>query len=196
MKKTFLVVLVAVFAISYQAKAQLGVKVGYNFAKQSGDVQDGYSDKSLNNVFFGAFMEKDIIPLLDIRIGAEFSPKGSRAENGDLFDEWKINYLEIPVQAKLKLGPVYALGGVYGAYALGGKYEDQDGSADIDFDALELKRFDYGMKFGAGVQTGLGPLHIFAQAEYSFGLQNLSKMDGVDTKNTVLSVSAGLVIGF
>lgn len=202
MKKTLLVMFIAVFAISYQANAQLGVKVGYNFAKTSGDIEDGYSEKSLNNLHFGAFLEKDLIPLLDIRLGAEFSPKGSRVENGDYFDELKINYLEIPVQAKVKLGPIYALGGVYGAFALKGSYEFDDpllGTGkddDINFDDYELKKFDYGMKFGAGVQVGLGPLHAFAQAEYSFGLQNLSKMDGVDVKNKVISVSAGVVLGF
>ncbi|NJO88811.1 MAG: PorT family protein [Chloroflexia bacterium] len=113
-------VFIAIFATSYHANAQLGVKLGYNFAKQSGVVSDGYSEKSLNNVLFGAFMEKDVIPLLGIRIGAEFSPKGVKGENGDYFEELKINYLEIPVQAKVKLGPLYVLGGVYGAFALKG----------------------------------------------------------------------------
>jgi hypothetical protein len=176
MKKTLLVMFIALFAISYQSQAQLGVKLGYNFAKMSGFETGGADEKSLNNVVFGAFMEKDLIPLLDIRLGAEFSPKGIRIESGSDFSELKINYLEIPVQAKVKLGPVYALGGVYGAFALKGAYEEESGGIstkddDIDFDAWELKKFDYGMKFGAGVQVGLGPLHAFAQAEYSFGLQ-------------------------
>ncbi|NJO88812.1 MAG: hypothetical protein HC831_07530 [Chloroflexia bacterium] len=68
--------------------------------------------------------------------------------------------------------------------------------SNINFDDYDLKKFDYGMKFGAGLQTGLGPLHAFAQAEYGFGLQNINKGDGDDIKNNVFSVSAGVVIGF
>ncbi len=190
---------IAVFAISYQANAQLGVKLGYNFAKQSGSELTGMSEKSLNNLMFGAFLEKDLIPLLDLRIGAEYSPKGTKYEGGGYYTQAKINYLEIPIQAKLKLGPVYALGGVYGAYALSGKSEtDIPGqeNSDIKFDN-DYKRLDYGMKFGAGFQTGLGPLHIFAQGEYSFGLADINDFGSGDAvKNNVISVSAGVVLGF
>ncbi len=201
MKKTLLVMFVALFAISYQSKAQLGVKLGYNFAKMSGLDTGGADEKSLNNLVFGAFMEKDLIPLLDIRLGAEFSPKGMRVESGSDFSELKINYLEIPVQAKVKLGPFFVLGGVYSAFALKGSYEQEflgvtSKDDNINFDDYNLKKFDYGMKFGAGVQVGLGPLHAFTQVEYSFGLQNLNKGDGDAIKNNVLCVSAGVVLGF
>ena len=196
MKKIAFIFLAVMLIGSFQAKAQLGVKIGYNFAKMSGDVSDGYSEKSLNNVCFGAFFEKDLIPLLDIRAGVDFSPKGYREENGDMYNQAKINYLEIPVQIKLKVGPIYALGGVYGAYAMKGKYETETVSVDVDFDQMEMKRIDYGMKFGVGFQVGLGPLHAFAQGEYSFGLQNLNKTDGEDSKNKVICVSAGVVLAF
>ena len=191
---------IAVFAISSQTNAQLGVKLGYNFAKISGADGSGTDEKSVNNVLLGAFFEKDLIPLLDLRVGAEFSPKGIRLEGGGDFDQIKINYLEIPVQAKLKIGPVYALGGVYGAFALKGEneyeYSGVGGTDEIDFDDWELKKFDYGMKFGGGFQFGFGPLKAYTQAEYSFGLQNISKTDGEEWKNNVFSVSAGVVVGF
>ena len=163
MKKITIIVFVALFGLTIQANAQLGVKLGYNFAKMSGDTEPGYTEKSLNNMLFGAFFEKDLIPFLDLRLGVEYSPKGYKEESGDLYNEWTLKYIEIPVQAKVKVGPVYALGGVYGAFATKGTLETQIGSADIDFDVVQLKKFDYGMKFGAGVQFGAGPLHIFAQ---------------------------------
>ncbi len=199
MKKTLLVLFIAIFAISYQTKAQLGFKLGYNFAKQSGTDAPGMSEKSLNNLILGAFYEKDLIPLLGLRIGAEYSPKGTKFEGGGFYTQAKINYLEIPIQAKVKLGPVYALGGVYGAYALGGKYESDipgQEDSDIKFDK-DYKRLDYGMKFGAGFQTGLGPLHVFAQGEYSFGLADINDSGAGDAiKNSVICVSAGVVLGF
>ena len=190
---------IAVFAISYQASAQLGVKIGYNFAKQSGTEFPGMSDKSLNGMLFGAFMDKDLIPLLDLRVGLEYSPKGVKLEGGGFYAQTQLNYLEIPIQAKVKLGPVYGLGGVYGAYALSGKNEtDVPGveNTDVDFDN-ELKRLDFGMKFGAGLQFGVGPLHVFGQAEYSIGLADINNSGAEDAiKNNVFSVSAGIVVGF
>ncbi len=69
--------------------------------------------------------------------------------------------------------------------------------ADVDFNAIKLKKFDYGMKFGLGFQFGLGPVHIFAQGDYSFGLLNLNDSGtGSDIKNTVIGASAGVLLGF
>jgi hypothetical protein len=200
MKKIVLFAVAAMLVGVFQANAQLGVKLGYNFAKLSG-VDYGTADEKFNNNFaFGAFYEKDLIPLLDLRLGLDFSPKGNKVEAGD--DEYKmtVNYLEIPIQAKVKLGPIYALGGVYGAYALGGKNEATVGgvsvSEDIDFDDQELKRLDFGMKFGLGFQLKLGPVGVFAQGEYSFGLQNINDGEGDAVKNKVISASIGALIGF
>ncbi|MDF1547825.1 MAG: porin family protein [Bacteroidales bacterium] len=200
MKKIAFIFLAALLIGNFQAIAQIGGKIGYNFAKQSGQETPGMSEKSLNNVMFGVFLDKDLIPLLDLRVGLEYSPKGTRFELDDLYIQGTYSYLEIPVQAKIKLGPVYALGGVYGAYALKGKSENNllgvVVETDVDFDNAEMKRFDYGMKFGAGFQLGLGPLHAFAQVEYGIGLQNLNKGDGDAIKNNVLTGSVGVILGF
>jgi len=116
-----------------------------------------------------------------------------------------LNYIEIPIQAKVKVSHFYALGGFYGAYAINGKaksrteilnivYTTDD---DLDFENEEIKKIDFGMKFGAGVQFGIGPVNIFAQGEYSFGLQNINDdKNGDELKNNVLAVSAGILIGF
>ncbi|MBN1253100.1 MAG: hypothetical protein JXR51_02465, partial [Bacteroidales bacterium] len=66
MKKIFLLV---VFSLSLAAlsTAQFGVKAGMNFAKMSGAEIDGLDQVSLNNFHAGVFMEKDIIPLINIR---------------------------------------------------------------------------------------------------------------------------------
>lgn len=204
MKKTFIILVSAVLFLSFQAKAQLGVHIGYNFAKVSGIESTGFDEKYLANPSAGLFFEKDLIPLLNIRLGAAYSPKGYHLAVDDFYTKSSVNYLEIPVLAKVKLGPVYALGGVYGAYALNGKTKNHyevlgilvDEEKDLDFDNEQIKRFDYGMKFGLGVQVGVGPLHVFAQGEYSFGLQNLNDGDGDELKNNVLGVSAGVLIGF
>ncbi len=210
MKKLLLVTLVAVFAFSYNANAQIGVKLGYSFARQTEHIAkmpgvnlDDYK-KSLNSFCAGIFFDKDLAPLLDLRVGLDFAPKGLKLKKDEVDVSSKINYLEIPILAKVKLGPVYGLGGVYGAYALNGKFSGKlpgfagkfiEIDEDLNFDDKGAKRMDYGLKFGAGLQMGLGPLHAFAQVEYSYGLANISQVKDVSTHNSVLAVTVGVLFG-
>ena len=201
MKKITFILTAAIVMLAFQSKAQLGIHVGYNFAKITGmDIPSGVDNKFLANPSGGLFIEKDLIPLLDLRLGLMYSPKGQYLSEGDLSHKLVLNYLEIPVMAKVKFGPVYAIGGVYGGYTLNGKsIVDMAGvkvEEDIDFANDEIKRFDYGLKFGLGVQTGIKIVKIFAQADYSMGLQNLNDGEGDEMKNSVIGVSAGVILGF
>jgi hypothetical protein len=202
MKRKIILLVGTFLFISFSIHAQLGLQIGYNMAKMIGaEVPVGASEKYLGNISGGAFFEKDIIPFLDIRIGVMYSPKGMRWEvDNDNSLKATLNYIEVPVLAKIKIGPVYALGGAYGAYALNGKSKFTaagiETKTDIDFDADEIKRFDYGLKFGLGAQAGLGPIHLFAQVEYTFGLQNINDGQGDEMKNSVIGASAGVLIGF
>ncbi len=201
MKKLVIIALLFFIIGTDQSHAQLGIKLGYNFAKLGGkDLTQGYSEKSLNNFHAGIFFDKDLIPLIDIRVGLDYSPKGFKEVNGDLYNQVKLNYLELPILAKLKLGPVYGLGGFYGAYAINGENKAHllgiDITEAVEFDTDKINRFDAGMKFGLGFQIGLGPVHVFAQTEYSFGLMNVSSKDNTDYKNNVFGVAAGVLLGF
>jgi len=202
MKKNLFILIAAIFLLSIQSQAQIGLHVGYNFSKLSGiTVPTGVDETYLSSFTAGAFYDKGLIPLLGVRIGLMYSPKGSHLESGDDYSKNILNYLELPVLAKVKLGPLYGLGGFYGAYALSGKSKYSiagvEESEDLDFDANDIKRMDFGMKFGLGLQFGLGPVHIFAQGDYSFGLNNLNDSGiGNEIKNNVIGVSAGVLLGF
>jgi len=188
MKKITLL-LVFITIISIPSFAQFGVKAGMNFAKMT-DL-----DESLSNFQGGIFWDKDFIPLLDFRVGLDYSPKGGSLSDANSSIETQLNYLELPVMAKLKLGPVYALGGLYGAYAMSGTYTILNVEEDLDFD--NVSRWDAGMKFGLGFQLKLGPIGAFIQGGYSFGFVDLNKSSaGGELKNTsVLSVSVGVLLG-
>ena len=194
------ILFVAIFSLSFVvvSNAQIGVRAGMNFAKTDGINLD--NEKFLTNFHLGAFMDKDIIPLLKLRFGLNYSPKGFKYDTDDDNNSQTVyNYLEIPILAKIKLGPLYALGGVYGAYALNGQTEgvvagvNVDG--EVDFDVSNISKSDYGMMFGIGMQVGLGPLHVFGQVDYSYGLKNLNEGIGDDIKNNVIGVSVGVLIG-
>lgn len=192
MKKITLL-LVFITIISIPAFAQLGLKVGMNFAKMTN------ADKSLNNFQAGIFMDRDFIPLLKFRIGLDYAPKGAAFESSLINSTTQINYLELPVLAKVKLGNLYGLGGFYGAYAISGTstvtVAGVKTESDINFD--NMSRLDAGMKFGLGAQFKLGPLGAFAQGSYSFGFIDLNTSGvGGELKNTgVLSFSVGVLLG-
>ncbi len=222
MKKFLLITLLSVFAFGYTADAQIGFKLGYLFSKQTGEVaglstlkdakKDDYK-KSQGAMCAGVFFDSKLAPLIGLRVGLDYAPKGYKIKSdkleglgslGEIEANSKINYLEIPVLAKVKIGPVYGLGGVYAAYAINGKFSIDKvpdivqkylKPQDYDFDDKDYKRMDYGLKFGAGLQMGLGPLHAFAQVEYSYGLANISQIKDFSAHNSALAITVGVLLG-
>lgn len=207
--KTLIITLIAI-TFTLQSNAQLGVQLGANFAKIEGyspriaGVEiSGLSEKYHSNISGGVYFDKDLIPLVDMRIGVMYSPKGALYANEDIFVQTGLNYIEVPIQAKIKAGPVYVLGGAYGAYALSGFEKNQielggilvESNNEINFDDSDYRKEDFGLKFGLGLQFGVGPLHIFVQGDYSMGLLDIFNGDDVYT-NKVLGATAGINIGF
>ncbi len=42
---------------------------------------------------------------------------------------------------------------------------------------------------------GLGPVHAFAQLEYSYGIANVSRVDNTTSHNSALTASIGVLLG-
>ncbi len=118
----------------------------------------------------------------------------------------KLNYLEIPVLAKLSIPtqgsikPVFLLGPAL-ALKLSAKTKgeakgetiDESGSEDISSD---VKDFDFGVVVGAGVDYELASGgKVTVDGRYTLGLTNVSDIEGaeedLDAKNAVISVMIG-----
>ena len=108
------------------------------------------------------------------------------------------NYLEIPLNLAY-LFPIndksdfFIQAGPFLGYALSGKEEIGSESESIDFEESMLKRFDYGVGFGAGVQFG----SIVASLNYQLGLANLNDDPDYDAtfKNKVFQISLAYMFG-
>ena len=115
--------------------------------------------------------------------------------------------IEIPLQARYifeqeSFSP-FVGAGVYAAYAFSGKatyiFEDEDSkskeSEDLKFgtdESDDLKPFDAGLQFSAGVNTG----QLEFALTYELGLANLATFTEFDNKakNRVLMITAAYLI--
>ncbi len=211
MKKFFLfaVVLFAVLSLN----AQFGIKGGLNISGMSTDISVDGSKMGLG-MHVGALYEHDLVAdLLSIRFEALYSQKGYDIYNKttvasvDMISDvvTNINYIEVPVLAKVELGPVFVTAGPYFGVALNGKNTVKTTLGTIsttnEYDLFDengnLKKSDIGLQAGAGLEFGLPFAKAFFEARGSFGMVNLYDVVVADeyAKNLTLMLSLGLKLG-
>lgn len=178
--KKLLLSLAVIIGLSFSAelKAQnlIGVRAGYHQAKMTTDLGDF---DALGGVYLGVMKDFDIIPFVKLNVGLEYFTNGF--EISDLKISNKLNTLSIPVLAKVKLGPIYAMGGLGANIVLGQTYE-VDGE-EIDVPAgLEAASFDLPVIAGVGFKI----LMVGIEARYHYG--TIQPFDGAN--NSYLQLGA------
>jgi hypothetical protein len=205
MRKTTIVLLALitalVFGLPQYCSAQglsLGIKGGVNMSNVTGSDVDG--TEANMGLAAGAYATIGLMPSIAIQPEILFSQKGWK-ETGDFFGvayegSYKINYMEIPVLAKISFGAIvkpYVLAGPYFASRLSTSGEVTIGgvSASGDIDDL-VKSSDMGLTFGAGVQT---PVKLSLEARYSMGLNSIDDTGlDMDIKNSNISLMVGFAL--
>lgn len=218
MKNTFKVIIVFAFVLNgLSLSAQnLGVKAGLNFSNMlAKDDSETYSDdyKARTGFHIGAVAEIPVTDMFSFEPGLLLSTRGYRFEESETDDgetyEYSLKantmYLDIPLSAKahFDLGKIkaYGLFGPYVGLGLSGKYkeetsfggetesEDTDIEWGSDKEKDNLKRLDFGLNVGAGVQVN----SFQAGLVYGLGLANLSPSTdgGSQQKNRVFSITLG-----
>jgi len=165
MKKRSLVLFVVLIAFSFlSAKAQdkIGIRAGYQVANWY-DTDGADMGDNLNTFYLGLFKENKLIPALHFGIGLEYFQNGYKGINTD--DKQVLHILSVPVYAKVKLGPVFALGGLAGNFKVSEKVFVNGNSASPT-DAQKSKTVDVPLYLGAGVKIMMFTL----EARYHWGL--------------------------
>ena len=202
LKKTFIFALM--LTMSYQSYSQtFGIKGGLNFANMlAKDAIGNFDTKMLTRMNLGVTAEFGADEKFSFETGALLSFKGAKEDYGTAEGSYKITYLDIPLMAKLKFNSdeakFYGKFGPYLGIGLSGQSYDAGEGTKIKWGTSEdgsseyLKKLDYGISIGAGVELGA----IDFGLTYSLGLANISGM-GDDTKiyNRVLSLSVGYKFG-
>lgn len=180
----FLIVLGALAsAPSANAQIRFGVKGGLNMVSHSLSGVNYGSKDSYNGFMIGPTLEAMFGPL-GVEGSLLYSQKGISLNNLDA----SINYLEIPVNLKMKFGiPMVKVYGYAGPYLSYGFVGDVSNLLKVN-----ISKWDVGGNVGAGVEV-----FNFLQVgvNYGFGFaKNKITINNVESsyKNGVFSVTAGI----
>lgn len=210
MKKTAKLLLIAIvcFTTLNSSAQTFGIRGGLNMANlwlEDWDSDD--VDKKMNiGYHVGVTVDIPLSDALSMESGLLLATKGVRITETDGGDKYIMsinnNYLDVPIMFKYSLGvnetmKFFGELGPYVGIALSGKEKyktviDGDTSTEtyeLDFGNDEenddLKRLDYGLTFGGGLDVGIVQVGLY----YDLGMANLSFYEGDGAKNRVLRLS-------
>lgn len=218
MKKLFLAATILLASISIaEAQTGFGIRGGGNLSNLAGDLKN----KSLyeNKVGFhaGAFLNFPITgEFFSIQPELIYSQKGfenSEEEFTILLDTYKrtgtvnYNYLDLPVLAKIKAGPIYFEGGPQASYLLNVNNKTKvyrngnlESSSTTERDKEGMKEFELGYVAGLGFATNSG---ISLGLRYNGSFNDFVDENSEDyfngdlgsAKHSVLMLTIGFKIG-
>ena len=180
-----LVVLGLLFAVPFAGKAQTGDKVGgirfgYHTANMFKDGEKMPLSSNLDNFYIGFSRDNKIAPMFRLGTGLEYFKNGFKIDDDN---KLVLHTISIPVNLKIKLGPVFALTGVGANFKVSEKIFLAGSSANPPDDS-KSKFFDVPFYLGAGATI----LFISVEARYHWGL--LEANDGYN--NRYFQVGAAL----
>jgi len=194
--------MVASLGLIHQANAQspidIGFKGGLNFANISSD-----EDLDSRSGFHAGLVLDFSLPMLPIGVesGLYYSQKGFEINDEFGTVTGKLDYIELPVLAKLNVGPPgpfspYVVLGPYAAYNINAEFEYSNGSESITDDiSEETSDLDFGAILGIGADFNLGVTKLNLSARYNFGLSNIydTEIELDNSSNRVFMISAGIM---
>lgn len=197
-----LIFFISLLMFAFVSRSQtFGLKGGVNIASMNFSASGlDISPKSILGIHIGPVAEFELQESLFFNTGILYSLKGYKLKMdfmGESMDEKiRINNLEIPFNFAYKFSPnetlnFFAQAGPYIGYALSGTAKTDGESEKIDFKEDGMKRFDFGLGIGLGMEFG----PIVPSISYQFGLANLSDEDEVKVKNNVFQISVAYMFG-
>lgn len=209
MKKTsfaFLAVLITLFIgtrvdTHAQGLVNFGLKGGLSVANMSIDDSDDNSART--GITVGAVLDIGI-PLFPVGLetGLYYSQQGTTYDIDNIAGlplgmrgTTKLDYLTIPVLAKVNFGPPgpfkpHFVAGPYASFILNAESEfSENGQTETIDISDDVETTDLGLVLGLGADINLIVTTISVQGRYSFGLTDV--FEDVGSKNRTLSIVAG-----
>ena len=210
MKKIAFLIIIAVCGLSQVRAQNFGVKAGYNYSTFSGETSSISTIEGLSGLYIGGLVELPISNMLSIQPELIFSRQGVDLRQGlknfsikTDTSEIRLDYLNIPVMAKVNLGPIFLEGGVqFGFLVNKPKVDSYIANVYLRnlLDKDSYNSFDFGVGAGLGVKLNQ---HFFVETRYTYSLTNVFDpndkhfkssliSDGDNFKNSVFSIGLGM----
>jgi hypothetical protein len=169
-----------------------GVRGGVNFSTTNTTIEGDSSslDWELRGVF-GGFVTWRAFSWIELQPEVLYSMKGAKHEEFDIVSKLLLDYLDVPVLARISRRSAtarswYVVGGPSFGYLLRARTRADFGSAIEEIDIIDdMERFDLAIVGGAGLEFR----RILIDGRYSHGLSNIDKLSGNDGKGTNRAVS-------
>jgi len=194
MKKLILFAALAIFVIANtNAQVNFGAKAGVNFSDITGDDVDSFTGRTGFHVGFVAeiMITETFAFQPEIMYSAQGSDYEEHYEGEDYTGEAPIDYINVPLMAKLYLGEggFSVEAGPQVGLLMSAKFKEDGEEVDIKDD---LKSTDFGVNLGLGYKMESG---LNFGARYNLGLSNANDSDDIDGgaeyKNSVIQLSVG-----
>jgi opacity protein-like surface antigen len=176
MKKTILLLTFVLASFyGFSQDALYGVRAGYNISNLDFDpeVPTGVENAHRNGFFIGFFGEYSLSKSFSFAPEVQFSAEGAKDQ------ELRINYIQVPLFFKYKIGQSLSIGVGPQASLKGHSYED--GLQNLGFSAL------------GGLEYMISD-EFFIDFRYSYGLTNVfdDNAIGLEAKNTNMQIGLGV----
>ena len=196
MRKIALLIALTVFGLTQTNAQNFGFKGGYNYSSFNGEVTKDNSLKGLSGFYVGALLELPLGDVISLQPEVIYSRQGAAWEKDYNVPIWgkvalkndlRLDYLNIPIMAKVNLGPLFLQGGVQFGFLVG-KPETSNTingrrvTEKVDKDAYAS--FDFGVGAGLGVNLSQ---HFFVEARYTHSLTNALDPNNNSLKNAHIS---------
>lgn len=137
-----------------------GIRAGYQSSGyfKNGDMLSG-TDKYAS-FYVGLFRERKLIPLLHVGSGLEYFQNGAKIDDDN---KMILHYLSVPIYAKVKVGPVFALTGFAPSFKVA---EKQFLLGEKSTPSDKSNWFDIPFYLGGGLKI----LFISVEVRYHWGL--------------------------
>jgi hypothetical protein len=177
-------------ATAHAQDVSVGVKAGFNLANVSIDDPGDIADPKNRTAFVaGLFVTVPAGGLLAFQPEVLFSMQGSNFNQGSDSGALKLDYVQVPLLARIKpaKSPVGIVVGPALAFRTRAKLSVEGEDEELDFKD-QVKGNDVG--FVAGVVVDVA--HVVLDGRYTWGLKNIAKdPDDGEVKNRVFSLTLG-----
>jgi len=184
-KIIFIAIVLFSISISLSAQNKFGIRGGI----QAGNLYNSGTlyDNSLTTFYVGAFKEFKINSIIKFDAGIDFDQNGSLNDSLSI----KLSYISVPLNFRIKLGPVYGIVGAAPSFKIAEKRDFND--QQIDIDKFKSNFFDVPVFVGVGFKVSV----IAIEARYYVGTMSINDnaISGLqDYRNQYLQL--GLALSF